>query len=378
MALSYLQSPITQYQQKYDCCWGLFVNSDLTRNRRLIFLTLLIDIYNTPNTGDLPGAWGTSAINPNMASLDGTLGGFQTISLSSATTFALTLPAGASFTPGAGPSQSENALIKFTGQLTGNAVVQFNMPGYYIVHNNCGSAASFYIQLAPSSGPGNIIAAPPGRKCHVFFDGTDMDYVDMPEVGAALDLHQSTTALPAWMNACTVKPYLVKDGSVYNASAYTALAQNLGSTFGGNGISTFGVPDERGRMRAALDTLSVNTGTYAGRLTLAGSGVNGTTMGAIGGSEFLQSHAHTATITDPGHAHEHSTVAAQMPVEGSTIGVGSGIGCVADPFGGGKVANIGLTDSTTTLITAAVNGTGSGSGQNVPPTVVSFIALIKT
>src|SRR5260221_2902228 len=258
---------------------------------------------NVPLTGDLPGAWGTSSINPNMSSIDGSFGGFVTISLSSATTFALSLPAGASFTPGAGPSQSENSLIKFSGTLTGNAVVQFTMPGFYIIHNTCGSAASFYIQLSPALGGGNSIGAPPGRKAHVFFDGTDMDYVDMPEVGAALDLHQSTGALPVWMTACSVRPYLIKDGSVFSNSSYTALAQFLGSTFGGNGITTFGVPDERARARIALDTLSLNTGTYAGRLTVAGSNLNGTTMGAAGGSEFMQTHAHTATLVDPGHIH---------------------------------------------------------------------------
>ncbi len=322
---------------------------------------------NVPNTGDLPGAWGTSAINPNMSSIDGSFGGFTTISLSSATTFALTLPAGASFTPGAGPSQSENSLIKFAGTLTGNAVVQFAMPGYYIVHNTCGSATSFYIQLSPSSGPGNIIAAPPGRKCHVYFDGTDMDYVNTPEVGSALDLHQSGTSLPVWMTACSIRPYLIKDGSVFNASSYTSLSQYLGSTFGGNGVTTFGLPDERARARIAVDLQSLNTGTYAGRLTVAGSGVNGTTMAAAGGSEFVQAHTHTSTLTDPGHTHTLNF----NPFSLQNFG--------ANPAnlvnGGGTYPGV---NSATTSITLNNVSYGSGSSQNVMPSIISFLPLIKT
>lgn len=324
--------------------------------------------YNVPNTGDLPGAWGTTAVNTNMNSLDGTLGGVVTLTPAGATTITLTLPAGASFTPGAGPSQSENSLINFAGTLTGNAVIKFTMPGFYIVNNNCASAAAFYVQLSPASGGGNSIGAPPGRKCHVFFDGTDMDYVNMPEVGAALDLHQSTTSLPTWMNACTVKPYLVKDGSVYNASSYTALAQVLGSTFGGNGITTFGLPDERARARIGLDTLSVATGTFAARITVVGSGISGTTMGAAGGSELLQSHDHTASVTDPGHIHNLRWGSPNL-----LVNAGGGQSFVSS---GGT--NFGNTVSATTSITVAVNGTGSGSSGNVMPTIVSFLPLIKT
>ena len=326
--------------------------------------------YNTPSTGSYSGAWGTTVVNTNMASLDGVLGGFSTIALSSATTIALSVPAGAAtgLTPGAGPTQSENALIKFTGTLTGTAVIQFTMPGFYIVHNLCGSATVYPIKLSPVSGGGNSIAAPPGRKAHIFYDGTDVDYVDMPEVGSALDLHGVATT-PVWMQACSVRPYLVKDGSIYNASAYTALAALLGSTYGGNGVSTFGVPDERARARIALDTLSVATGTYAGRLTAAGSGVNGTTLGAAGGSEFLQTHTHT--VTDPGHVHA---------IHGSSQNIINNVSVTAPQASGWTSSGgtlFGYTDSTTAGI-SATNSTGSGSSQNVMPVIVSFLPLIKT
>jgi microcystin-dependent protein len=316
--------------------------------------------FSVPNTGDLPGAWGTSALNPNFNSIDGTLGGVGTIALSVATTITLTLPAGASFTPGAGPSQSENALLKFTGTLTGNAVIKFTMPGFYIVQNACGSAAAFSIQLTPASGGGNSIGAPPGRKAHIFFDGTDVDYVDTPEVGSALDIHQSGTSLPVWMSVCTVKPYLIKDGTVYNTSAYTALAQLLGSTFGGNGVTTFGVPDELNRIRIPVDTGSNN------RITNAGSGITGTQMNSAGGDQLMQSHNHTATVVDGGHIHT-------VPGGGGSFGVQLG------PGGNAAAAGIAQNTSTsTTGILVTVNATGSGVSGNMPPSIVNFLPLIKT
>lgn len=324
------------------------------------------EYLNVPNTGDLPGSWGTTAVNANMSAIDGKLGGFVSISITSATTLVLSVPAGAltGLTPGAGPTQSQNALIKFTGQLTGNSTVSFVIPGYYIVHNACTSSAFYSIKLAPQSGGGNVIGAPPGRKCHIFYDGTDVDYVDMPEVGSALDLHGVATT-PVWMQACTVRPYLVKDGSTAAIATYPHLFELLGTTFGGDGATSFGLPDERNRARLAID-LSV-AGATAGRITAAtgGAGVIGTAMGTSGGSQFMPNHAHTATVTDPGHNHDYTkaSIVSQTQAGG----------------GGYSVTSATSTTSTaTTSLSVAVNATGSGASGNMMPFIISFLPLIKT
>lgn len=312
-----------------------------------------------PNTGDLTGAWGTSALNPNFQTIDAMFGGVTTISLSSATTLLLSVPATTGVWPGS-LSQSVNALIKFTGAQSGNAVVQFTLPGYYIISNQC--TGTSYVQLSPT-GAGNKIGAPPGQKVHVFFDGTDLDYVNMPSPGAALDLHTNTTSLPPWMQACTVAPYLLKNGATYSSSVYPALAQLLGSTYGGNGATTFGVPDESARFRLAYDL------TGSGRVSSAGSGINATIFNASGGSQFMPGHSHTATVTDPGHNHNIGG-AGQSPVYGSGSGFSGG-----GSFGSSQAFTI---LSGTTGISVAVNATGSGLSANMPPTIVSFIPLIKT
>jgi microcystin-dependent protein len=314
-----------------------------------------------PNTGDLVGSWGTTALNVNWLAIDGMRGGVTTISLSSATTITLTAPSG-SITPSAGPTQQQNFMLRLTGTQTGNAVMLFSVPGPYIIDNQClGTTA--YLQLVPAAGTGTYIGVPQGKKSHVCFDGTNVDFVNPADPGTAYDLH-GAIALPLWMQACKVSPYLTKDGTVYNISQYPALAQALGSTFGGNGVTTFGVPDERSRMRLAWD----NTGT-ANRVTSAGSGISGITMGAAGGDQLMQSHLHSATGTDSGHTH---------PQQGNTM-VNTAGGLYAG--GGANQGNAnsgGTTQTGNANISVSVATTGSGGGQNMPPTIVSFLALIKT
>lgn len=310
-----------------------------------------------PNSGDLPGAWGTAALNPNFQTLDAMKGGVTTISLSSATTLLLTTPATTGVWPGS-LSQSVNALIRFTGAQSGNAVIQFTLPGVYTVENQC--TGNSYVQLANSAGTGNKIGAPPGQKIDIFFDGTDMDYRNMPTPGSALDLHTNTTSLPPWMQACTVAPYLIKNGATYSSSIYPALSQLLGSTFGGNGITTFGVPDESARMRVAFDV------TGSGRVTSAGSGINAAAFGSAGGSQFMQAHSHANTVNDPGHYHGYI-----QPYRVGWEANGNGAGIA----GNTQAAN---TNSAVTGITLTNATTGSGGSQNMPPSIVSFLPLVKT
>lgn len=309
-----------------------------------------------PNTGDLVAAWGTAALNPNFQTIDAMFGGLTTISLGAATTILLTVPATTGVWPGS-LSQSVNALIRFTGAQTGSATIQFSLPGFYIVENQCTGTTS--VRLQPSNGTGNSVGAIPGKKQKVFFDGTNMDYVDMPDPGMAFDLHTNTTTLPPWMQVCTIAPYLIKNGTVYSTSVYPALATLLGSTYGGNGVSTFGVPDESGRFRMAVDV----SGT--GRVTAAGSGINSQALGTSGGSQLQQSHNHATS--DPGHVHLQNS--ATIYVGGGPI-AGGGSGTLLNQNGGQS------TGSSLTGIT--IQNTGGGSYQNMPPVIISFLPLIKT
>jgi microcystin-dependent protein len=316
-----------------------------------------------PNTGDLTGAWGTAALNPNFVAIDGLFGGTLTLTPSGATTYLLTTPASATLSPTAGPTQSQNACIFFTGTQTGNAVVQLSMPGKYVMHNKC-TINTTYIQVAPSAGTGTAVGLPPWEKTELFYDGTNVDYVNLGRVGSALDLH-GATAMPPWMTACTVLPYLIKDGSTYSTANYTGLGQFLGSAFGGNGITTFAVPDERARPRLGLDTVQSLSGATSGRITFAVAGFTGSLMGASGGDQNLSAHTHTPTLTDPGHRHT-------FPFQ--QVGQGGG-NAASNLLGTGNTAAVGTAS---TGITLTIATTGSGVGANVQPSIVSFLPLIKT
>lgn len=317
-----------------------------------------------PNTGDLPGAWGTAALNPNFSSLDGLLGGVGVISVSGATTVTLSAPSG-SITPGAGPTQQENGMLRMLGTSGGNVALTFSVPGFYIIDNQITFSGGACLTCNPSNGTGSVVGIPYFAKTHVAFDGVGLDFVNPPLPGTPIDLH-GATSVPAWMQACSRKYALIKDGTTYNVSDYPALGAQLGSSFGGNGVTTFAVPDESSRMRLAWDSAST------GRVTSAGSGIQATSMGAAGGDQSLQSHTHVNTLTDPGHVHPPSS-GANTYVESS----GGGTGLAVNQFGI-TLIQPGSTGTATTGITINNAAAGSGNSQNMPPTIVSFLALIKT
>lgn len=305
-----------------------------------------------PPRGGSAGVWDTP-VNGNFNSLDGYFGGVQSISVSGSTT--LTCPSGTA-TPGGGPTQAENMALVFSGTLSAAATITLPLPGKYVLRNNClGSAL-----IMRAMGTGNVVGLPPGEAIEVYNDGTNADFVGLGRVGSYMDLAVSTT--PAWMTACTVLPYLVADGQTYSSASYTALGIVLGSTFGGNGITTFGVPDVRSRYRIPLD-FSVS-GSTAGRInaTTGGAGFDGTVLGTSGGSQFLQTHSHAL-------GSQTATVSFQF----TTPGFGSG--------GSGAVTNLGTTFQQTSVFpisTGIIAASGSGSSGNIPPGIVAGICFIKT
>jgi Phage Tail Collar Domain len=234
----------------------------------------------TPGTGELVGLWGSNALNPNFVSIDGLFGGVTTISASNAP-IVLTSPSGFTPTPSAGPTQAQNAVLEFTGTLTANVQVTLPIPGYYIINNQTTGA---FVLSFRAIGSDQVIAVDQQVDVHIYNNGTNVRFVNLGRIGAT-EMWAGLSALPGWVTACTQQPYLLCDGTVYNFTAYPALAQRLGGAFGGNGISTFAVPDSRGRLQLPYD----GTGT---RITTAGSGINGQTIGAGGGQQDLSIRAH--------------------------------------------------------------------------------------
>ena len=99
--------------------------------------------------------------------------------------------------------------------------------------------------------------------------------------------------------------WLLCFGQAVSRSTYAALFGVIGTTYGaGDGSTTFNLPDLRGRVTAGKDDMG---GTDAERLTDSGaghSGIDGTVLGAAGGSD-----RHLLTANESGlRAHSHSVV----------------------------------------------------------------------
>lgn len=142
--------------------------------------------------------------------------------------------------------------------------------------------------------------------------------------------------------------YLLCFGQLVNRVTYGPLFAVIGTAFGaGDGVTTFGLPDLRGRVGAGKDNMG---GTPAGRLTGQAQGVNGIALGAAGGEE-----THVLTTTEmPAHTHKIDVYDTDFPDINAAGGTGS------------------------TTAKATTDSTGDGvAHNNVQPTII-LNKIIKT
>lgn len=175
------------------------------------------------------------------------------------------------------------------------------------------------------------------------------------------------------------------NGQLMSISQNSALFALLGTTYGGDGVSTFGLPDLRGRV-------ALHQGTGAGVDPIAmgqKSGTNNTTVIATGNvavtltAANLPAHTHTASFTPgtttPIAATAHVSTAdgtAAKATEGMYLGgmKGAGLGAApsayvaAGPTVGLNAATITATGGVTSG-TVSVDSTGSGQTLAAPVSV---------
>jgi microcystin-dependent protein len=156
----------------------------------------------------------------------------------------------------------------------------------------------------------------------------------------------------------TVDGFALCNGQTLQIQQYQALFSLLGTTYGGDGQTTFALPDLRGRVPVHV--------------------ANGKPLGATGGTESVQ----LSTAQLPAHGHGHGDV--HVPVssqEGSvTDPAGNAPAAQPDARGTDPVYTDGATDGTLPAAGSVAETGGGNAHDNMPPyQAVSYqIALTGT
>lgn len=255
---------------------------------------------------------------------------------------------------------------------SGASAATINLPAVATVPNGAGwlirNAGSAALTIDPNASETinglSVLVLPPGMTAEALRNGagwTAMIHGFGRMVGEYVPLAAGTLPpLCVWPN-----------GQNLSRASFAALFGALGTTYGaGDGSTTFGTPDIRGRGLFALDNLG---GTAANRITSGVSGIAGTTLGAAGGDERIGTHGHTGSqaahnhgITDPGHVH----------LLGGT-GLGSGSTGYSGTPGGSFPTNSATTGITINNATPAItiNDFAGGAAANMPPAIMAAYAL---
>jgi len=293
-------------------------------------------VLTKPANSSYVGTW-DQPTNANWDVVDAALGQVSIINLNNSP---VTLSA----------AQFQCAFIIFRSTLTGNVPITFptTFIGPYTILNECTGSSAFVVTLQTTVAGAYQIGCKPGDAFDCFNTGGSFYFRNMGHPGSYWDY--SGSSAPAWISACTIPPYLVCDGTTFSSAQYPALATILNGTT---------LPDARGRARFSQDA----TGT---RITSSGSGIAGNTIFATGGSEYTQTHNHTVTLTDPGHDHDIKVVQSTFQTGGS-----------ADAANSGGGATMTSCSETTGITVSNVSLYGSGTAQNMPPTYIGGITMIR-
>ena len=167
--------------------------------------------------------------------------------------------------------------------------------------------------------------------------------------------------------------WLECDGSVKTIATYPALAAYLGTTFGGNGTTTFGLPGYGGRVLVGRD---------AGQTEFD-------TVGELGGAKThtltateMPVHNHPSSLQAPAHYHymDHSHLPSSggafvSSVSGFTLATPGGLGFSTAASTGGASTPYTGGASAVALVGDIQNSGGGGAHNNLQPYRVVLIAI---
>jgi microcystin-dependent protein len=247
---------------------------------------------------------------------------------------------------GSNPPNTSHAMMDAIQILTGtllatHTIIVANITKSWTFINN--TTGNFGVLFKTPSG--TAVNIPQGKLTTIFCDGSNgMHRDDKEHVGDFI--HYGGTAVPGGTFECTGGTKLIADYPDYFAK--------VGTTWGGNGTTTVGVPDSftagkflRGRSAGqALAVAQTNqnkahTHTFSATTDAGGDHNHGGATGTNG--------AHTHTINDPGHTHT-------LSYDFSATKLGNS--------GGSPVTSVGSGTQTATTASAVTNISINSNGDH--------------
>lgn len=230
---------------------------------------------------------------------------------------------------------------------------------------------------------GTMVYQLDNQKLYVY-NGGWVEVNDLDNAGGASDVVAAslvpTGVINPFAGSSAPSGWLLCFGQSLNATAnpeYAALWGVIGTTYGGSGITSFNVPDLRGRAVAGVDNMG---GSDAGRLSLAN------TLGTTGGSEThtlttaeLPSHSHSinhdhgAVTTSDAGAHSHTFSATRYASSAINHAASGSYNRLTWTYPTENTSAVGNHNHSVDLpnFTGTSGATGSGSAHNnMQPTMV--------
>lgn len=169
---------------------------------------------------------------------------------------------------------------------------------------------------------------------------TNAGFLDNVPIGCGMD----------WFTDTAPDNWMLCQGQAISRTTYAQLFAIIGTTYGiGDGITTFNLPDFRGRTGVGKSA----TGIFNNLGNEAGTETNTLTV------EQLPSHSHT--VNDPGHSHSY------------TFTSGSAVNNF-DHFqnqAGLETLNYSSASTSNSLTRISINNTGGGQAvNNIQPSIV--------
>ena len=160
--------------------------------------------------------------------------------------------------------------------------------------------------------------------------------------------------------------WLLCDGSLLSISDYTELFSILGTTYGGNGSSTFGLPDLRGR-------LPVQNGQLKGGSNYPFAKPGGQETVVLNASN-LPSHSHTMTVsTSPATTNQPLGNWLAAPVDDGNADDSTVLAYMPANAGDTTLQTVALGAST-----ISTSGSANGAHDNRQPyLVINYIISVK-